>query len=153
VVKIGRVVGLPISSDQEKKEPVVFANGCFDLLHPGHISLLEYCATIGYVIVGLNSDASVSRLKGPTRPIMNQDQRKYSLESCRFVDEVHIFDEDTPLELIKKLRPDYIVKGSEFRKDEVIGAEYAEVLLFTPTHNVSTTKILNRVTREKSHAD
>jgi D-beta-D-heptose 7-phosphate kinase/D-beta-D-heptose 1-phosphate adenosyltransferase len=84
---------------------------------------------------------------------MNQDQRKYSLESCRFVDEVHIFDEDTPLELIKKLRPDYIVKGSEFRKDEVIGAEYAEVLLFTPTHNVSTTKILNRVTREKSHAD
>lgn len=137
----------------EKNPVVVFANGCFDLLHPGHISLLEYCATIGYVIVGLNSDASVSRLKGPTRPIMNQDQRKYSLESCRFVDEVHIFDEDTPLQLIKKLRPDYIVKGSEFRKDEVIGAEYAEVLLFTPTHDVSTTKILNRVKREKSHAD
>ena len=137
----------------EKNPAVVFANGCFDLLHPGHISLLEYCATIGYVIVGLNSDASVRRLKGPTRPIMNEDQRKYSLESCRFVDEVHIFDEDTPLELIKKLRPDYIVKGSEFRKDEVIGAEYAEVLLFTPTHDVSTTKILNRVRMEKSHAD
>jgi D-beta-D-heptose 7-phosphate kinase / D-beta-D-heptose 1-phosphate adenosyltransferase len=131
-----------------KNPVVVFANGCFDLLHPGHISLLEYCATIGYVIVGLNSDASVRRLKGPTRPIMNQDQRKYSLESCRFVDEVHIFDEDTPLELIKKLRPDYIVKGSEFRKDEVIGGEYAEVLLYTPTHDVSTTKILNRVTGE-----
>jgi D-beta-D-heptose 7-phosphate kinase/D-beta-D-heptose 1-phosphate adenosyltransferase len=152
-VGYGRSGDLPREASNEKSPVIVFANGCFDLLHPGHLSLLEYCATIGYVVVGLNSDASVRRLKGPMRPIMNQNQRKYSLESCRFVDEVHIFEEDTPLELIKKIRPDFIVKGSEFRKDQVIGAEYTEVLLFTPTHDVSTTKILNRVTGEISHAD
>jgi D-beta-D-heptose 7-phosphate kinase/D-beta-D-heptose 1-phosphate adenosyltransferase len=135
------------------KRPIVFANGCFDLLHPGHISLLEYCSRLGYVIVGLNSDKSVGRLKGPSRPILNQDQRRYALESCRFVDEVFIFEDDTPLELIKKIKPDFIVKGAEFRDRKVVGADYAEVLLFEPTFNLSTTKILNKVMGEDPDAD
>ena len=133
--------------------PIVFANGCFDLLHPGHISLLEYCATVGRVVVGLNSDASVKRLKGPSRPILNQAERKYALMSCRFVDEVIIFEDDTPLKLIEKLRPDFIVKGSEFKKEEVIGGHISEVLLFRGVFEISTTKIVNEIIDGYRHAN
>ncbi len=133
--------------------PLVFANGCFDLMHPGHISLLEYCATLGRVVVGLNSDASVKRLKGPSRPILNQTERKYALMACRFVDEVIVFEEDTPLQLIESLRPDFIVKGSEFKKEEVIGGHISEVLLFTGVFEISTTKIVNKIIDGERDAD
>jgi D-beta-D-heptose 7-phosphate kinase/D-beta-D-heptose 1-phosphate adenosyltransferase len=105
------------------------------------------------VIVGLNSDHSVGRLKGPSRPILNQHERRYTLESCKFVDEVFIFDEDTPLELIKRLKPDFIVKGTEYTEQDVIGAEYAKVLLFKPTFNLSTTKILEKILGKDANAD
>ena len=75
---------------------VVFTNGCFDILHRGHLELLQYCKSLGMVIVGLNSDASVKRLKGNDRPVNNQNDRKFMLESCKYVDGVLIFDEDTP---------------------------------------------------------
>ena len=90
---------------------VVFTNGCFDILHRGHMELLRYCKSLGTVTVGINSDASVERLKGPFRPYFNQDDRKFMLESCKYVDEVLLFEEDTPYALIEKLRPDIIVKG------------------------------------------
>lgn len=128
-----------------KNHPVVFANGCFDLLHPGHLSLLEFCSNLGRVVVGLNSDASVKRLKGPQRPIVPQEFRKYSLESCRWVDEVHIFEEDTPINLIREIQPDIIVKGSEYRDQHVIGSEFAKVVLFEPTNEFSTSKLISKI--------
>ena len=96
----------------------VFTNGCFDILHRGHLELLERCSEIacpamgGWVIVGLNSDDSVRRIKGPDRPINNQEDRLFFLKCLEFVDEVIIFEEDTPARLIRELNPDLIVKGS-----------------------------------------
>ena len=124
---------------------VIFTNGCFDLLHPGHLTSLRFCASLGYVVVGLNSDESVRRLKGPQRPLMSEQERRFSLESCRWVDEVHIFDEDTPIELIRKVRPDVIVKGYEGQVDGIVGAELADVRLFRPIYDVSTSKLIERV--------
>ena len=81
----------------------IFTNGCFDLLHRGHIELLEFCKSMGTVVVGLNSDSSVKRLKGDSRPINSEVDRKYLLESCKFVDMVVTFEEDTPYNLIKNI--------------------------------------------------
>ena len=124
---------------------LIFTNGCFDLLHPGHLSLLEFCASLGKVVVGLNSDESVRRLKGSERPVIPQKFRKYSLEACKWVSEVHIFEEDTPFELIKSLRPDIVVKGGEYRGQEVVGQTLAEIVLFDPTNEFSTTRLIERI--------
>lgn len=121
----------------------VFTNGCFDVMHLMHVELLRYAKTQGdYLIVGLNSDNSVKRLKGNSRPIFNQEDRKKFLESIRYVDKVIIFDEDTPLELIKKIQPDLIVKGGDYKAEEVVGAEICEVKIFPFTKGYSTTSIL-----------
>ena len=94
---------------------IVFTNGCFDILHRGHIELLKYCKSLGKVTVGINSDKSVSNLKGPRRPFFSQEDRKFMLESCKYVDDVIIFDEETPYNLIKTLKPDIIVKGGDYK--------------------------------------
>ena len=121
----------------------VFTNGCFDILHRGHIELLKHCKSIGkYVIVGLNSDKSVERLKGSTRPLTSQDDRKAILESIKYVDEVIIFNEDTPYNLIKQLEPDIIVKGGDYTPDQVSGSDICEVEIFDYKHGYSTTKII-----------
>ena len=97
-------------------QTVVFTNGCFDLLHPGHVRLLREAANLGdFLVVGLNSDASVRRLKGPSRPINPAEARAEVLSALKAVDAVTIFDEDTPLELITALRPDVLVKGGDYR--------------------------------------
>ena len=116
----------------------VFTNGCFDILHRGHIELLEYCASFGEVIVGLNSDNSVRRLKGIERPFNKAEDRKKILESIRYVNKVIIFEEDTPYNLIKALGPDLIVKGSDYLQSEVIGSEICEVKLFPFIDGYST---------------
>lgn len=126
-------------------EKIIFTNGCFDILHAGHIELLKYCKSLGKVIVGLNSDASVARLKGAERPIKSQNERKLILEACRFVDEVVIFEHDTPIELIIDLRPDVIVKGGDYEADEIIGREYAEVKIFNFVNGFSTTATINKI--------
>ena len=106
---------------------VGFTNGCFDLLHPGHISLLRQArAACDKLVVGLNSDASVKRLKGETRPVQNESARSAVLASLSDVDQVVIFGEDTPLELIKILRPDILVKGADYPVDKVVGAEQVQ---------------------------
>ena len=128
-----------------RERKIVFTNGCFDLLHPGHLSLLEFASTFGEVVVGLNSDTSVRGIKGPNRPIMTQDERIFALECCRFVDRVYLFDEPTPLKLIEQIRPDLIIKGGEYAGVPIIGQELAPVELFTPNWDVSTTKILERI--------
>jgi rfaE bifunctional protein nucleotidyltransferase chain/domain len=100
----------------------VFTNGCFDILHRGHIEYLQKAKTFGdKLVVGLNSDASVRRLKGEARPIQDEQSRKIILEALRFVDEVIIFDEDTPYELIKKIQPDVLVKGADYKPEDIVG--------------------------------
>ena len=123
----------------------IFTNGCFDVLHKGHIELLKYCRGLGYVTVGLNSDESVTRLKGIGRPVNSQEDRKLMLESLKYVDQVVIFGEDTPLRLIQELRPDVIVKGGDYTSTNVIGNEIAKVMIFSTVKGYSTTETLKRI--------
>ncbi len=131
------------------EDRVIFTNGCFDILHLGHIEYLKKSKSLGSkLIVGLNSDASVTKLKGPNRPINNQESRKKILESLDCVDEVIIFEEDTPIELIKKLRPDIITKGGDYTVDSVVGNDLCEVKIIPLEKDFSTTRILGRITNE-----
>jgi rfaE bifunctional protein nucleotidyltransferase chain/domain len=129
---------------------VIFTNGCFDILHRMHVELLQFCKSRGdKVVVGLNSDSSIKRLKGQQRPIFSQDDRKFLLESLDCVDEVIIFEEDTPYNLIKKISPDEIVKGGDYKPEEVVGHDIAPVLIFNYNESYSTTKALQLI-RKKS---
>ena len=127
----------------------IFTNGCFDIIHRGHLELLEYCASLGYVIVGLNSDDSVRTLKGDARPIHNQKDRKYLLHSLKYVDKVIIFNEETPYRLIKEIKPDIIVKGGDYTRDAVVGGDIAEVRIFKTIDGYSTTKTLESINRRR----
>ena len=133
---------------------VIFTNGCFDILHIGHVKLLEHCHKLahrqlhggqGKVVVGLNSDASIKRIKGDSRPINTEADRMYVLESMKYVDEVILFDEDTPYNLIKKLTPDTIVKGGDYTPENVVGSDIAEVSIFNFIDGYSSTSILERM--------
>lgn len=102
---------------------IVFSNGCFDLIHPGHLHLLSASASLGdVVIIGINDDDSVRRLKGDGRPIYPADERAEILLAMRSVDFVTVFAEDTPLETIERIRPDVLVKGAEYQEDDIVGA-------------------------------
>jgi D-beta-D-heptose 7-phosphate kinase/D-beta-D-heptose 1-phosphate adenosyltransferase len=108
-------------------QKVVFTNGCFDLLHPGHISLLYQARALGdRLVVGLNTDASVRRLKGPQRPILSEADRAAMLGALSCVDAVVLFDQDTPLDIIAALRPDILVKGSDYTPEQVVGRQVVE---------------------------
>lgn len=112
---------------QARGSRVVFTNGCFDLLHPGHIALIEAAAREGdRLVVALNTDASVQRLKGPTRPLQDEQARARVMGALRAVDLVILFDEDTPLEAIQSLKPDVLVKGADYREDQVVGADFVK---------------------------
>ena len=125
---------------------IIFTNGCFDVLHRGHIELLKYCKTLGDVVyVGLNSDDSVKNLKGAHRPYNSENDRKFLLESIKFVDEVHIFSEDTPYELIKKIKPDFIVKGGDYKTEEVVGSDICDIKIFNFVDGYSTTSTLEKI--------
>jgi D-beta-D-heptose 7-phosphate kinase/D-beta-D-heptose 1-phosphate adenosyltransferase len=130
-----------------KGKKVVFTNGCFDLLHIGHIKYLQKAKSFGdMLIVGLNSDKSVKRLKGQTRPIMPQEDRAYLLASLEMVDYVVIFEEDTPYKLISKVKPDVLVKGGDYEEKEIVGRDIAkrvEVVEFVP--NKSTSAIIEKI--------
>lgn len=104
---------------------IVFTNGCFDLLHPGHIQVLTAAREEGDVlVVGLNSDASVRSLKGKDRPVMDQQSRAIMLAALSMVDYVVIFEEETPLELIRQVLPEVLVKGGDYRTEEIVGAQF-----------------------------
>jgi D-beta-D-heptose 7-phosphate kinase/D-beta-D-heptose 1-phosphate adenosyltransferase len=130
---------------------IVFTNGCFDLLHPGHIKLLNECRQLagpkGAVFVGVNSDASVQRIKGPTRPLIDERSRCVMLINLKAVDYAATFDEDTPLELITAIMPDVIVKGSDYKGKEIVGSKLAPVVLVNSLEGVSSTSILERIKR------
>lgn len=114
-------------SEQVKKwheagEKIVFSNGCFDLIHRGHIDYLAKAADMGTkLVLGLNTDASVSKLKGPHRPIQDEQSRQFILSALAFVDAVTLFDEETPYELIKLVQPDVLVKGSDYKPENIVG--------------------------------
>lgn len=129
---------------------VVFTNGCFDILHAGHIQSLTQAANEGdYLIVGLNSDSSVKKLKGENRPINDEQSRALVLASLGMVDAVVIFGEDTPLNLIRKIMPDVLVKGGDYKLEEIVGAEEViansgRVVINPILPGFSTTSLINK---------
>lgn len=132
VAELGAVVSqdeliLHVRGRKRNGERVVFTNGCFDLLHPGHVRLLEQARALGnFLIVAINSDASVRGMKGPGRPVIPERERAEILAALAAVDYVTVFDEPTPRELIARVLPDVLVKGSDWGADEVVGREEVE---------------------------
>jgi D-beta-D-heptose 7-phosphate kinase/D-beta-D-heptose 1-phosphate adenosyltransferase len=130
---------------------VVFTNGVFDLLHPGHVDVLTAARRAGdALVVGINSDASVRRLKGETRPVRTEADRAYVLAALEVVDAVAVFEQDTPLELVRTIYPDVIVKGGDYSEDTIVGAAEVrarggEVIVVPLTPGQSTTSIIERL--------
>lgn len=125
---------------------VVFTNGCYDILHCGHLRTFQYARSIGnHVVVGINSDDSVRQIKGSGRPIIGENERKEMVESIRYVDDVIIFNDLTPLSLIEEIKPDIIIKGEDWKDKQVIGSHIA-VVKFVPIFNhYSTTNIIEKI--------
>jgi D-beta-D-heptose 7-phosphate kinase/D-beta-D-heptose 1-phosphate adenosyltransferase len=138
--------GTYILKKADLEDVVVWTNGVFDILHIGHLKLLRHAYSLGNrLIVGINSDASVKRLKGDLRPINDQNTRKELLLELGFVDDVIIFDQDTPLEAMTKLEPDIIVKGGDYTFDTVVGNHLADVVIFPTVEGHSTTSIIKKI--------
>ena len=134
-----------------RRKKVVFTNGCFDILHKGHVTYLQKARKLGDVlVVGINSDASVRRLKGPDRPVNNEKDRAFILGALECVDKVVMFSEDTPEKLIRRIRPDVLVKGGDWKKKDVVGALFVEsyggtVRLIPFVKGFSTTGLLAKI--------
>jgi D-beta-D-heptose 7-phosphate kinase/D-beta-D-heptose 1-phosphate adenosyltransferase len=124
----------------------IFTNGCFDIFHSGHLKILYKAKQLGDVLhVGINSDESIKKLKGKSRPIMSQDERFEIIASIKYVDRVYIFDDPTPIRLIEELMPDIIVKGGDWDPEDVVGKELAQVVTIPLISGVSTTKLIERI--------
>lgn len=136
---------------ENKERKIVFTNGCFDILHAGHVAYLNEAKEQGDVlIVGLNSDASVKRLKGDSRPINNEKERKFVLENLKAIDHVEIFEEDTPLNLIKEVNPSVLVKGGDWEISQIVGSDFVienggEVKSLTFVDGFSTTNTIDKI--------
>jgi rfaE bifunctional protein nucleotidyltransferase chain/domain len=134
---------------------IVFTNGCFDILHRGHIEYLSKAADLGDVlIVGLNTDSSVSRIKGPKRPVVDEQSRALLLAALHFTTAIVLFDESTPYELIKKVQPDILVKGKDYQAEEVVGydivtAKGGKVETITLVDGFSTTGMIQKLFGER----
>jgi len=116
-----------VTDYKNKNKKIVFTNGCFDLLHIGHVRYLEQAKSRGDIlIVGINTDASVSKLKGPTRPIQNENDRAEILASLKSVDHTILFDEETPINLIKQIKPDFLVKGGDWKIQQIVGWDFVQ---------------------------
>jgi D-beta-D-heptose 7-phosphate kinase/D-beta-D-heptose 1-phosphate adenosyltransferase len=133
-----------------EKQISVFTNGCFDIIHVGHLDLLKRCKEMGnVVIVGLNSDASISRLKGPERPINNLEKRIAFLSALTYVDYIVVFEEDTPAELLAQLRPSILVKGGDYKPEQLLGREYAgEVRIVPFIDGYSSTSVIRAIRKD-----
>ncbi len=136
---------------RHESKKIIFTNGCFDLLHAGHVFILNEAKKLGDIlVVGLNSDASVQRLKGTTRPLNSQSDRQKVLSGLRSVDFVCLFEEDTPLELILALKPDVLVKGGDYTPDTIVGADFVcqnggEVVVIPLVEGKSTSNIISKM--------
>lgn len=149
--KILSPASLATFREENKNKTIVFTNGCFDILHVGHKRYLEQASVLGDVfVIGVNSDASVKRLKGPSRPVNSEQDRMEILSALGFVDYVVLFDEDTPYELIKQIQPDVLVKGGDYKPEEVVGRDIVEARggrleLIKFVEGKSTTNIINKI--------
>ena len=130
---------------------IVFTNGCFDILHPGHLNYLMEAKKLGEVlVVGLNSDASISKIKGKNRPINDFVYRSIMLAGYAFIDYVIEFDHDTPIDLIKKIKPYILVKGADYKVEEIVGADFVinnggQVVLLDFINGYSSTKVIEKI--------
>lgn len=140
-----------ISRYKKENKKIVFTNGCFDILHRGHVTYLNEARNQGDVLVlGLNSDASVKRLKGESRPVNKESDRKFVLENLRAIDHVVIFEEDTPLNLITMIKPDILVKGGDWKPEDIVGGKEViewggEVRSLNFVDNYSTTSTIEKI--------
>jgi rfaE bifunctional protein nucleotidyltransferase chain/domain len=136
-----------------KNQKVVFTNGCFDIIHRGHIEYLAKAAALGnQLVIGLNTDASVKRLKGSQRPVQDENTRALVLASFSFVSKVILFDEDTPRELINLIQPDILVKGGDYKPENIVGydivtARGGVVVTIELVNGYSTTSIINKLSQ------
>ena len=139
---------------KEENKKIVFTNGCFDLIHLGHIEVIARSADLGDIlIIGVNTDNSIKRLKGKNRPIVEEISRAKQLAALEFVDAVVLFDQDTPIDLIKMINPNIITKGGDYNTDQVIGNDIVtqndgEVVIIPLTQGYSTTSILEKIKDE-----
>ena len=135
-------------------DKIIFTNGCYDLIHLGHLEILARSADLGdKLIVGINSDMSIKKIKGDSRPIIEEDSRAKQLAAIEFIDAVILFNEDTPYDLISFINPDIITKGGDYKKNDVIGKELmnkkaGEVVIIPLTQGYSTTSILEKIKNE-----
>ncbi len=136
---------------KSENKKTVFTNGCFDILHKGHIAYLNEAKSLGDVLViGVNSDGSVKKLKGESRPVNNETDRAYLLDNLRSVDYVIIFEEDTPYNIINEILPDYLVKGGDWKEEDIVGSDIVKgnggkVVSLKYLENYSTTNILKKI--------
>ena len=136
---------------KQGNKKLVFTNGCFDILHRGHIEYLQQAKSLGdYLVIGLNSDSSVKRLKGESRPVNKEGDRAFVLDSLKIVDAVVIFTEDTPYRIIKEIIPDLLVKGGDWKEDDIVGSDIVKenggkVLSLKFVENYSTTDTINKL--------
>ena len=140
-----------IESYKAQGKKIVFTNGCFDMIHAGHVKYLNIAKTYGDIlVVGLNSDSSIKRIKGDKRPIVHQEQRAYVLSQLKPVDIVVIFDEDTPYNLIKAIKPDVLIKGADWSIENIVGADIVlsnggSVNTIRFDYDTSTSKIIQKI--------
>ena len=143
------LVQLKEITDRLKKhgKKIVFTNGCFDILHSGHIKLLKKAKSLGdFLILAINSDKSVKRIKGKKRPIIDEKNRAIIVDSIKFVDFVYIFSEDTPERTIKTIRPDILVKGSDWEPNKIVGREFVKKVVRVPLlKGFSTTDLIKKI--------
>jgi len=136
-----------VRSLNAENKSVVFTNGCFDILHVGHLELLEKAKSFGDVlIVGMNSDSSMKRIKGPDRPILTEQDRARLLAAIEMVDYVVLFGEETPFELLRQIKPNILVKGEDYKPDEVVGRDIVDEVKIIPfVRGKSTSSIIDKI--------
>ncbi len=150
IVSLEELLGI-LEKERVGKKRVVFTNGCFDIVHAGHAHYLRKAKSLGDIlVVGLNSDTSIRRIKGPRRPIIEQGMRAYLLDSLKPVDYVVLFEEDTPEELIRAIKPDVLVKGVDWEIKDIVGADFVlsyggKVERVEFEFNISTSKIIQKI--------
>ncbi len=156
ISKIFSLSDLKIQSDQWKQDgdKIVFTNGCFDLIHRGHVEVLANTADLGdRLIIGLNSDSSIQKLKGENRPIIDENSRAILLASLQFIDAIVLFSEETPQKLIETIVPDILAKGGDYKVEEIAGHEVVlenrgEVILVPFIDGFSTTNIVEKIKQD-----
>ena len=142
-----------VNTWRTERQTIVFSNGCFDIIHPGHAQYLAAAAALGSrLVIGVNTDDSVKRLKGAARPVISENERCLLLASFQFVDAVCLFDEDTPLELIKSIIPDVLVKGKDYTIDQIVGADFVlqhggKVETIELVEGFSTSSLIEKIKR------